>query len=83
MREKDQAEFQKNIFKINGKPLIAHSIIQAKTAGIFDEIAVSSDSDEILKLLKHGGQLLRLKDQKNYQCLYLQNYQQYNIVFTK
>ena len=55
---------KKNIFKINGKPLIAHSIIQAKTAGIFDEIAVSSDSDEILEIAKAWGATVTIKRPK-------------------
>ena len=38
----------KNIRTLLGKPLIAHSILQAKASGLFDCIAVSSDSDEIL-----------------------------------
>lgn len=38
----------KNIRLLMGKPLIAYSIMQAKAAGIFDAIAVSSDSEEIL-----------------------------------
>jgi len=38
----------KNIRELLGKPLIAHSILQAKASDLFDCIAVSSDSDEIL-----------------------------------
>jgi len=38
----------KNIRTLLGKPLIAHSIMQAKASGLFDCISVSSDSDEIL-----------------------------------
>lgn len=36
----------KNIRILNGKPLIAYSIIQALEAGIFDEIFLSTDSQE-------------------------------------
>lgn len=39
----------KNIRPLNGKPLIAYSIEQAKQSGLFDVIAVSSDSDLILE----------------------------------
>ena len=45
----------KNILNLCGKPLIAHSIIQAKQSGLFDVIAVSSDSDKILKVAKKWG----------------------------
>ena len=38
-----------------GKPLIAYSIIQAKQSELFDCIAVSSDSPEILKVAKTWG----------------------------
>lgn len=38
----------KNLRLLNGKPLIHHSIVQAIDSGLFDEIAVSSDSQEIL-----------------------------------
>jgi len=38
----------KNTKILAGKPLVAHSIIQARESGVFDVIAVSSDSDEIL-----------------------------------
>lgn len=40
----------KNIRALHGKPLIAHSILQAKASNLFDCIAVSSDSDEILRI---------------------------------
>lgn len=36
----------KNIRLLNGKPLIAYSIIQAQESGIFDEIFLSTDSQE-------------------------------------
>lgn len=38
----------KNIRELHGKPLIAYSILQARETGLFDAIAVSSDSAEIL-----------------------------------
>jgi len=42
-----------------GKPLIAHSIGQAKQAGVFSLIAVSSDDDAILDTgMKAGADLL-------------------------
>lgn len=49
----------KNIRPLMGKPLIAHSIAQAKATGLFIAIAVSSDSDAILETAKaHGADIL-------------------------
>lgn len=45
----------KNLRELLGKPLIAHSILQAKESGLFDVIAVSSDNDEILAIAKEYG----------------------------
>ena len=45
----------KNLKVILGKPLIAHSILQAKSSGLFDVIAVSSDSQAILQVAKEYG----------------------------
>ncbi|PJZ70290.1 flagellar modification protein B [Leptospira perolatii] len=45
----------KNIRVINNLPLIAYSILQAQEAGIFDYIAVSSDSQEILNVASQYG----------------------------
>ncbi len=45
----------KNLHNIAGKPLIAHSIDQAKRSQIFDLIAVSSDNMEILKTAEEYG----------------------------
>lgn len=45
----------KNIRPFAGKPLIAHTIGQAIETGLFDEIAVSSDSDEILEAAGRSG----------------------------
>jgi N-acylneuraminate cytidylyltransferase/CMP-N,N'-diacetyllegionaminic acid synthase len=45
----------KNVRQLLGKPLIAHTILQAKSAGIFNAIAVSSDSEEILEISKQWG----------------------------
>jgi N-acylneuraminate cytidylyltransferase/CMP-N,N'-diacetyllegionaminic acid synthase len=51
----------KNIRELNGKPLIAHSVQQAKASGLFDAIVASSDSDEILKIAKTWGADLTVK----------------------
>jgi len=49
----------KNINLLNGKPLIAYSIEQAKSSGVCDIIAISSDSDDILKIAgEHGADIL-------------------------
>jgi CMP-N,N'-diacetyllegionaminic acid synthase len=49
----------KNIKLINGKPLIAHTILQAIESNIFEKIVVSSDSKEILDIAgKYGVDLL-------------------------
>ena len=40
----------KNLRLLAGKPLIAHSIEQARESGMFDAVAVSSDSDAILEI---------------------------------
>ena len=38
---------KKNIKEFCGKPIIAYSIAAALDAGIFDEVMVSTDSEEI------------------------------------
>lgn len=45
----------KNVRELMGKPLIAHSILQAKESRLFDAIAVSSDSIQILEVAKMWG----------------------------
>lgn len=45
----------KNFRMLHGKPLLAYSIEQAKTTGLFDAVAVSSDSEIILGLAKDSG----------------------------
>ena len=45
----------KNIISLCGKPLIAHTILQAKKSGLFDAISVSSDSKKILSIGKKWG----------------------------
>lgn len=45
----------KNIRPIAGKPLIAWTIGQAKASGLFDMVAVSSDSADILAVAKAAG----------------------------
>lgn len=45
----------KNLRPLSGKPLVAHAIKQAQDAGIFTAIAVSSDSEEILRAGSEWG----------------------------
>jgi len=49
----------KNVRSLLGKPLIAYSLEQAHASGLFDAIAVSSDSESILDAANaHGAQYL-------------------------
>jgi len=45
----------KNIRKINGKPLISYTIEQAKKSELFEYIVVSTDSDEIATIAQKFG----------------------------
>ena len=45
----------KNIRILNGKPLIAYSIVAAQEAGIFDEIFLSTDSQKYANIAKQYG----------------------------
>ena len=45
----------KNIRPIGGKPLIVHSLVQAQSSGLFEAVAVSSDSKEILSISEKAG----------------------------
>jgi len=45
----------KNIKELNGKPLIAYTIEQAKASQLFEHIVVSTDSDEIATIAKQYG----------------------------
>ncbi len=55
----------KNIRPLLGMPLFAHSINQAKKTELFDYVAVSSDSDEILEISKSYGSDITIKRPKN------------------
>jgi N-acylneuraminate cytidylyltransferase/CMP-N,N'-diacetyllegionaminic acid synthase len=49
----------KNVRDLLGRPLIAHSIEQAKASGLFEAVAVSSDSEAILAAAEaHGADVL-------------------------
>jgi CMP-N,N'-diacetyllegionaminic acid synthase len=45
----------KNIKNLNGKPLIAYTIEQARASGLFEHIVISTDSDEISNISKEFG----------------------------
>lgn len=45
----------KNIRSLHGKPLIAHTIEQAKSTGLFEAVVVDSDSDRILDVASDFG----------------------------
>ena len=50
----------KNLKKINGKPLIAYTILSALNCKYLDEIIVSSDDKKILKVSKkYGANILK------------------------
>lgn len=45
----------KNIKLLNGKPLIAYTILAAQKSNIFDEIIVSTDSEEYAEIAREWG----------------------------
>src|ERR1700704_6139778 len=45
----------KNLRPLLGRPLIAHSLEQARSCGLFELIAVSSDASEILEVARAFG----------------------------
>lgn len=45
----------KNLLPLGGIPLFGHSVLQAVASGLFKEVVVSSDSDEILRLAPNFG----------------------------
>ncbi len=46
---------RKNLADFVGKPLIAHSIENALNSGVFDEVVVSTDDDEIAAVAREFG----------------------------
>lgn len=46
----------KNVRMLAGKPLIAHTIEQARKSGLFEYVVISTDSDQIMEVAgKNGG----------------------------
>lgn len=46
---------RKNIKDFMGKPIIAYPVMAALESGIFDEVMVSTDDDEIARVAQHYG----------------------------
>lgn len=56
---------KKNIKDFYGKPMLAYAIEAAKGAGIFDEIMVSTDSEEIAEVArKYGAKVPFMRSEK-------------------
>jgi CMP-N,N'-diacetyllegionaminic acid synthase len=51
----------KNLRPMLGRPLVTIAVEQAFRAGIFDVVAVSSDSDEILEAAEQAGPVLSIR----------------------
>lgn len=45
----------KNIRLLAGKPLLIHTVEQARQSSLFDVVAVSSDSEDILRIAREAG----------------------------
>ncbi|QDW18883.1 pseudaminic acid cytidylyltransferase [Flavobacterium sp. KBS0721] len=57
---------RKNIRPFLGKPIIAYSIEAALNSGLFDEVMVSTDDDEIAEIaLKYGAKVPFMRTEKN------------------
>lgn len=57
---------KKNIKNFLGKPIIAYSIESAINSRLFDEVMVSTDSEEIAKIAKkHGAKVPFFRSKKN------------------
>jgi pseudaminic acid cytidylyltransferase len=57
---------RKNIKEFLGKPIIAYSIETAIKSGLFDEVMVSTDDEEIAQVAKnHGAKVPFLRSQEN------------------
>ncbi len=56
---------RKNIKEFNGKPIIAYSIEAALSSGVFDEVMVSTDDEEIAEISrKYGASVPFLRSEK-------------------
>lgn len=53
----------KNIRELSGKPMIAHTILQARESGLFEHIVISTDSDAIAEVSQeYGGEVFFKRD---------------------
>ena len=55
----------KNSLKVNGLPLIAYPIIQAKKSKTIGTVLVTTDSNKIANIAKNMVQLFLFRDQKS------------------
>ena len=56
---------RKNIALLSGKPLLAYAIEAALESGVFDQVCVSSEDEEILEVARvHGAQMILKRPQK-------------------
>jgi N-acylneuraminate cytidylyltransferase len=56
---------RKNIKEFNGKPIMAYSIEAALKSGVFDEVMVSTDDDEIAEIAqKYGATVPFMRSEK-------------------
>ena len=56
---------RKNIKDFNGKPIIAYSIEAAIASGVYDEVMVSTDDEEIAEIArKYGAQVPFMRSEK-------------------
>ena len=55
MRSGSKGVINKNLRKLNGKPLMAYTIEQAKKSKLFEHIVVSTDSEKIAAAAKNLG----------------------------
>ncbi len=56
---------RKNIKEFNGKPIMAYSIEAALKSGVFDEVMVSTDDDEIAEIAqKYGASVPFMRSEK-------------------
>ncbi len=53
---------RKNIMPLDGKPLLGHTIEQARRSGVFDHIFVSTEDDEIAAVAQEFGATLHRRD---------------------
>ena len=61
----------KNIKEFAGKPLLAHSIAAAAESGVFDEIMVSTDSEEYAEIAREWGRMFLFSEAKRHQQIRL------------